>query len=71
MASPGAGDDDDFGGFELFTCQVCFENMLERQPRTLVCNHTYCQSCLSRLVAQQTLICPTCRHKVSEEAMSG
>jgi len=50
------------------TCSVCFERFSADEkhvPRVLVCGHSFCQSCLSdmRLVAEQTISCPKCRHE--------
>ena len=54
---------------DLFECQVCLHYMLNRQPRTLQCNHTFCQVCLQRLIHNEwnagtykhLIRCPTCR----------
>ena len=62
---------------DLFECKVCMEDMLDRQPRTLHCNHTFCHDCLQKLirsafsirqegrrfvhVTTETITCPTCR----------
>ena len=47
--------------FELFECKVCLEPILDKKPRTLICNHTFCQVCLTELLHNKTICCPTCR----------
>ena len=46
---------------DLYTCQVCLENMLELNPRLLSCHHTFCEGCLRNQIRGQKLTCPTCR----------
>ena len=48
---------------DLFECKVCMESILEKQPRTLHCNHTYCDPCLKKLVKNNIITCPVCRKK--------
>ena len=51
------------------SCQICYQSFSregEQVPRNLQCGHTYCTSCLSRLVGQYcigTVRCPTCKHE--------
>ncbi|XP_035665472.1 tripartite motif-containing protein 3-like [Branchiostoma floridae] len=50
---------------EFLVCQICLEDF--RQPKVLPCLHTFCQSCLERLLASQRVVqlsCPTCRQDV-------
>ena len=35
---------------DLFECKICMEDMVDRQPRTLHCNHTFCHDCLKKLI---------------------
>ena len=53
------------GGFDdlnIFECAVCFNNMLDRSPRSLKCLHSFCETCLQKLVEDNYIICPTCRN---------
>ena len=51
------------------SCQICYQNFSrdgEHVPRNLQCGHSYCTSCLNRLVGQYcigTVRCPTCKHE--------
>ncbi|XP_035681526.1 tripartite motif-containing protein 2-like [Branchiostoma floridae] len=50
---------------EFLVCQVCLEDL--KQPKMLPCLHTFCQSCLEKLLATEPvgkLDCPTCRQDV-------
>ncbi|XP_078589230.1 uncharacterized protein LOC144869651 [Branchiostoma floridae x Branchiostoma japonicum] len=50
---------------EFLVCQVCLEDF--KQPKMLPCLHTFCQSCLEKLLATEPvgkLDCPTCRQDV-------
>ena len=40
--------------FELFECKVCLELILDKKPRTLTCNHTFCQVFLTELLHKKT-----------------
>ena len=63
----------EYDSTDLFECQVCLHYMLDRQPRTLQCNHTFCHACLEKLiktdrkadlyVVEKRIRCPTCRKK--------
>ncbi len=49
---------------EQLNCSVCLDTYFD--PKQLLCNHVYCQKCLSRLAirdqqGQLALICPMCR----------
>ncbi|XP_066271397.1 tripartite motif-containing protein 2-like [Branchiostoma lanceolatum] len=51
---------------EFLVCQVCLEDF--KQPKMLPCLHTFCQSCLEKLLTTEPvgkLDCPTCRQDVS------
>ena len=45
---------------EMFECSVCFESMMEKQPRFLHCGHTFCTPCLEQ-TKKQDISCPKCR----------
>ena len=51
------------------SCQICYQNFSregEHVPRNLQCGHSYCTSCLNRLVGQYcigTVRCPTCKYE--------
>ena len=47
---------------DIITCDVCMERM--KDPKVLLCQHTFCQSCVERLAQMNRgngLSCPTCR----------
>ena len=48
-------------GFDLYTCEVCLENMLHKDPRLLWCHHSFCMKCLKKIMKNGTILCPTCR----------
>ena len=50
-----------FSSMDLFECPVCFNDMLDRSPRSLLCLHTFCSECLDQLINNQRIECPTCR----------
>ena len=56
MASSDSGDNS-----EIFDCSVCLHYMLDRNPRSLHCLHTFCEDCLIKLVKDEQISCPTCR----------
>ena len=48
-------------GFDLYTCQVCFDNMVYKDPRLLSCHHSFCMNCLKKIIKKNAIWCPTCR----------
>ena len=46
---------------DLFECSVCFNDMLDRSPRSLRCLHSFCTECLQQLINNNKINCPTCR----------
>lgn len=46
---------------EQVNCSICLDRF--SNPKLLLCNHVYCESCLDKLVTpeMQDLACPTCR----------
>ena len=50
---------------DLFECSVCLNYMLDRNPRSLLCLHTFCEDCLNQLMNNKKIRCPTCR-KITE-----
>ena len=46
---------------DRFICSVCFNYMLDRNPRSLSCLHTFCENCLNQLMNNKKITCPTCR----------
>ena len=48
---------------DLYNCDICMGNMLERNPKMLSCHHTFCAQCLSKVMKQGIIKCPTCRSK--------
>ena len=53
------------GSFDLYTCEVCLENMLDRNPRLLSCLHSFCSDCLVKLTKNGSILCPTCREETA------
>ena len=47
--------------FDFYTCKVCLENMLDKNPRLLSCLHTFCTDCLRKVMKRGKISCPTCR----------
>lgn len=51
-------------------CEICFlgYDLSSRRPRCLNCGHSFCTSCLYKLVDDATLTCPTCRkvHNIND-----
>ena len=52
---------------EFLECPICCEqfNESDRCPRMLSCGHTFCSSCLERLLHGNTIDCPTCKTTVN------
>ena len=48
-------------GHDLYICDLCYENMLDKDPRFLSCLHSFCINCLMKTVNNDTIICPTCK----------
>ena len=48
-------------------CSICCERFdeLGRCPRLLSCGHTFCSSCIDRLIKKNSINCPTCGNTVS------
>ena len=46
---------------DIFECSVCLNYMLDRNPRSLSCLHTFCEDCLHQLINNKKITCPTCR----------
>ena len=59
MASSDITESDDIS--DLYDCQVCLHFMMDKNPRTLHCLHTFCEDCLQKLLNNKTIQCPTCR----------
>ena len=63
-------------GPDFFKCGVCLEQMVNRNPRLLVCHHSYCERCLTKLLRNGRITCPNCRqiteirNNVTELAMN-
>ncbi|KAI0190302.1 ATP-dependent protease La domain-containing protein [Astrocystis sublimbata] len=48
-------------------CQVCYALYLD--PMTTTCGHTYCRTCVDRILDHSNL-CPICRRKISMQAQA-
>ena len=46
---------------DIYSCAVCLEQLLDRNPRFLSCHHSFCQQCLQKLTNNGQVSCPTCR----------
>ena len=46
---------------DIFECSICLNYMLDRNPRSLLCLHTFCEDCLKQLANNNKIKCPTCR----------
>ena len=46
---------------DIYSCAVCMEHLLDRNPRFLSCHHSFCQQCLQKLTNNGQVSCPTCR----------
>ena len=48
-------------------CSICFERYDDENkcPRMLSCGHSFCSSCLKRLLHGNTIDCPKCRNSVA------
>ena len=48
-------------------CLICYEgyNDEKKCPRLLSCGHSFCSSCLERLLHGNSIDCPKCRHAVA------
>ena len=46
---------------DIYSCAVCMEHLLDRNPRFLSCYHSFCQQCLQELTNDGQVSCPTCR----------
>lgn len=46
---------------QILSCRICLERLVS--PKTLTCDHIYCQTCLEDLfvAGENKLICPVCR----------
>ena len=49
MATGGTALEDDSNICDLFECAICFESLLEKEPRLLHCWHTFCTPRLRQL----------------------
>ena len=52
---------------EFLECPICYEQFNESNlcPRMLSCGHSFCSSCLERLLHGNTIDCPTCKTPVN------
>ena len=46
---------------DIYSCAVCLEHLIDRNPRFLSCHHSFCQQCLQKLTNNGHVSCPTCR----------
>ena len=50
---------------DIYTCEVCLENMLDKDPRLLSCHHSFCINCLKQVMTNSLISCPICREKTT------
>ena len=55
----------DIPSFDLYNCEVCLENMLNKNPRMLSCIHSFCTDCLRKIMKNGSILCPTCREETA------
>ena len=55
----------DIPSFDLYSCEVCLENMLNKNPRLLSCIHSFCTDCLRKIIKNGSILCPTCREETA------
>ena len=48
---------------DIYNCDICMGNMLERNPKMLSCHHTFCAQCLIQVIKEGIIKCPSCRSK--------
>lgn len=48
---------------ELSNCCICMEN--KKLNIQLVCNHTFCKTCIKKWLTEKSNTCPTCRNEVN------
>jgi hypothetical protein len=51
------------------SCSICMDrfNSSKHTPRTLRCNHTFCEWCIRGLGEKQKVTCPKCRQETPVE----
>lgn len=49
---------------EELICAICVESWLDKDSRTLPCQHTFCLKCLQQLQGGFNLECPICRRQI-------
>ena len=54
-------DTNDFESLDMCHCDICWEYMLDRDPKFLDCHHSFCFKCLEKIVKKEQISCPTCR----------
>ena len=45
---------------QCLNCTECYDDK-KKCPRQLICEHTFCSSCLEKLLHDKIIVCPTCR----------
>ena len=48
------------------TCPICFDVMNDESISTINCNHSFCNSCIEKLIDKKKNICPLCRGEIKE-----
>ncbi|XP_078524583.1 E3 ubiquitin-protein ligase TRIM56 [Lissotriton helveticus] len=46
---------------DFLTCKICLQKF--QKPKILPCLHTYCESCLEKMIVDNRLRCPECREE--------
>ena len=50
-------------GPQCSVCTECYDDK-KKCPRLLSCGHSFCSSCLEKLLHDKTIACPTCRNPI-------
>ena len=50
---------------DVYNCDICKQNMLERNPKVLSCLHSFCAECIVQLHKTDIIECPTCQQKTN------
>ena len=46
---------------DVYSCEVCFGDLISNDARLLSCHHSFCMNCLRKIMKNGSISCPTCR----------